>query len=78
MRVEEKDLPPPPGTGGSMRSCTVVTRVSEDGQAHGQGVQTGCVMVGVNGEQYLGHAHAVAALKHGRRPVTVRLRRAGV
>ena len=32
------------------------------------------VVLGVNGERYLSHAHTAATLKHGRRPVELRLR----
>ena len=38
------------------------------------GVREGCTVVGINGEEYLSHAHTVATLKHAKRPVTVRFR----
>ena len=38
------------------------------------GVRAGDVVLGVNGERYLSHAHTAATLKHGRRPVELRLR----
>lgn len=44
------------------------------GQAQSLGVSEGCVVVGLNGEEYLSHAHTVATLKHARRPILVRFR----
>lgn len=48
--------------------------VPETGQAVARGVREGCTVVGINGEEYLSHAHTVATLKHAKRPVTVRFR----
>jgi hypothetical protein len=65
--LEEKGF----GTG---RGFSTVEKVASQGQARENNVSVGCVVVGLNGEKYLGHAHTIASLKHGRRPVTVRFR----
>ena len=65
MRLEER---------GGLVALSVVTHVADGGQARDAGVQLGCVVLGVNGERYLSHAHTTATLKHGKRPVMVRLR----
>ena len=75
MRLEER--PVAVGTGG-LRYVSEVVHVLPDGAAEGQGVREGCLVVGINGERFISHAHAVATLKHGRRPVHVRFRRPGV
>ena len=65
MRLEER---------GGLVALSVVTHVADAGQAHTAGVSLGCVVLGINGERYLSHAHTTATLKHGKRPVRVRLR----
>ena len=67
MRLEER---------GGLVPLTMVTSVAVDGQAAAAGISPGCVVLGVNGEQYLSHAHTTATLIHGRRPVELRLRHA--
>ncbi|CAM9522752.1 unnamed protein product [Discosporangium mesarthrocarpum] len=66
MRLEER---------GSFKTVSVVVKTTEGGQAHRLGVTAGCVLVGLNGEEYLSHAHSVATLKHARRPIVARFRR---
>ena len=51
------------------------TCAAQGGQAASAGVEVGCTVVGINGEQYLSYAHTIATLQHGRRPVSVRLNR---
>ncbi len=53
---------------------SVVTEVLEKGQASSKGLRIGCILVGINRDPYLSHAHAVATLKHIKRPVTVRFK----
>lgn len=65
FRLEERD---------GFKQTTVVTNITEGGQAHRSGVKLNCIVVGVNGEQFLSHAHTVTTLKHARRPVVVRFR----
>lgn len=64
-RFEEKPGPIP---------LSVVTSVTDDGQAKLKGVKVGCIIVGVNGEKFISHAHTVATLKHCKRPVAVRFK----
>jgi len=52
----------------------MVVQVTEGGWAWREGVEEECIIVGVNGEKFISHAHTVATLKHGRRPVSVRFR----
>ena len=35
------------------------------------GVEIGCIVVAVNYDKYISHAHTVSTLKHSRRPITV-------
>ena len=56
MRLEER---------GGLVALSVVTAVDAAGQAADAGVDVGCVVLGVNGERYLSHAHTAATLKHG-------------
>lgn len=72
MRLEEKAVA---AVGGGLKYVSEVVHVTGNGAAEGQGVAEGCLVVGVNGERFISHAHAVATLKHGRRPVHVRFRR---
>jgi len=67
MRLEER---------GGLVTVTVVTNVSPGGQAEEAGVVVGCTVVGINGERYLGYAHTIASLQHGRRPITVTMEHA--
>jgi predicted metalloprotease with PDZ domain len=53
---------------------SVVTEVSDKGQAQQKGLKMGCILVGINRDPYLSHAHAVSTLKHSKRPVTVRFK----
>ena len=77
MRLEEKAvaLNAAGGGGGGLKYVSVVVQVTDGGAAHRQGVGDGCLVLGVNGERFISHAHTVATLKHGRRPVQVRFRR---
>ncbi|KAJ8599166.1 hypothetical protein CTAYLR_008566 [Chrysophaeum taylorii] len=65
MRIEERS---------GLVPITVVTHVDDTGQAYEAGVRVGCVVIGLNGERYLSHAHTTATLRHAKRPVHVRLR----
>ncbi len=51
---------------------SVVVDVADKGEAKSKGVSVGCVIVGINFEPYLSHAHTVATLKYAKRPVVVR------
>jgi C-terminal processing protease CtpA/Prc len=53
---------------------SVVTNITEHGQAKIKGVKVGCIILGVNGEKFISHAHTVATLKHAKRPVIVRFK----
>jgi predicted metalloprotease with PDZ domain len=53
---------------------SVVTNVLSGGQAELAGVEVGCTVVGVNGERFISHAHTIATLQHGKRPIKMRLR----
>lgn len=53
---------------------SLVTSLVPQGQAALAGVEIGCTVVGVNGERYISHAHTISTLKHGRRPIKLRLR----
>jgi len=65
MRLDER---------GGIVPVSVVTSLVPQGQAALAGVEIGCTVIGINGERYLGHAHVVATLKHGKRPMKMRLR----
>lgn len=69
LRLEEKAVY---SEGEGLKYVSMVVSVTDGGWADREGVEEGCVIVGVNGEKFLSHAHTVATLKHGRRPVTVR------
>ena len=43
-------------------------------QAALAGVEVGCTVVGINGERVISHAHTISTLKHGKRPIKLRLR----
>jgi len=58
---------------GLMYVCQVL-QVTPGGAAEKEGVVDGCVVVGVNGERFISHAHTVATLRYGKRPVVVRFR----
>ncbi len=64
-RFEERD---------GINPVSVVTNVTENGQAKIKGVKVGCIILGVNGEKFISHAHTVATLKHAKRPVIVRFK----
>lgn len=66
FRVEEKF---------GVSSTTVVTDVTEKGEARAKGVSIGCVIVGINYEAYLSHAHTVATLKYCKKPVVIRFQK---
>jgi hypothetical protein len=51
---------------------SVVTEVIDKGEANSKGVSIGCVIVGINFEPYLSHAHTVATLKYSKPPVVIR------
>lgn len=65
MRIEERS---------GLVPITVVTHCDHDGQAFKHGVRLGCVVIGLNGEKYLSHAHTTSTLKFAKRPVRVRFR----
>lgn len=65
MRIEERS---------GLVPITVVTHLDEDGQAYHEGVRLGCVILGVNNQKYLSHAHTTATLRHAKRPIQVRFR----
>lgn len=71
MRLEEIAVTSQ-GEEGGLRYISEVTHVNPRGPAEKEGVEEGCVVMGINGEKFISHAHAVATLKHGKRPVTVR------
>jgi len=71
MRLEE--MPLTSREGGLKYVCQVL-QVTSGGAAESKGVRDGCCVVGVNGERFISHAHTVATLKHGKRPVLVRFR----
>ena len=56
-------------------SGSIVVEVISGSPAQQYGVTTGCVVIGVNFEKFISHAHTVATLRHGKRPLTVRFRR---
>jgi predicted metalloprotease with PDZ domain len=53
----------------------VVTSVTPAGESHRLGLTVGCIVVGINGEKFISHAHTVASLKHSKRPFTVRFKK---
>jgi C-terminal processing protease CtpA/Prc len=57
------------------RASSVVVEVADNSQAKYKGVRVGYVVVGINSDPFLSHAHAVATLKHVRRPVIVRFKK---
>mmetsp|Transcript_3971 Transcript_3971/g.10202 ORF Transcript_3971/g.10202 Transcript_3971/m.10202 type:complete len:461 (+) Transcript_3971:25-1407(+) len=65
LRIEERS---------GLVPITVVTHCDADGQAYRAGVRVGSVVVGLNGQKALSHAHTTATLKHAKRPVHVRFR----
>lgn len=69
MRMEER---------GGLVPVSVVVSVTDGGQASGRGVSVGCTLIGINGERYISHAHAVSTLKHAQRPLIVRFRKMDV
>jgi hypothetical protein len=71
MRLEEMALT---SREGGLRYVCQVLQVTPGGAAEKEGVVDGCMVVGVNGERFISHAHTVATLKHGKRPVVVRFR----
>jgi len=71
MRLEEMALT---SREGGLRYVCQVLQVTPGGAAEKEGVVDGCVVVGVNGERFISHAHTVATLKHGKRPVVMRFR----
>jgi len=67
MRIEESVV------GG--KDGSVVTNVTKGGQAEKSGVLVGSAVCGLFNQHYISHAHCVATLQHGRRPMIVRLRK---
>lgn len=55
--------------------ASVVTDVTDKGEAKSKGLTVGCVIIGINFEPYLSHAHTVATLKYVKRPVLIRFAR---
>lgn len=66
LRIEESDGTP---------SVSVVTNVTVLEQANRKGVDVGSVIIGINREAFMSHAHTVSTLKHSKRPLIVRFRR---
>jgi S1-C subfamily serine protease len=58
-----------------VETVSVVTQVLPNSPAMEKGVRVGCILVGINYEKFISHAHSVATLKYVKRPVTVRFRR---
>eukprot|EP01036_Dinobryon_divergens_P022130 gene22130-30366_t len=58
-----------------VETVSVVTQVLPSSPAMEKGVRVGCILVGINYEKFISHAHSVATLKYVKRPVTVRFRR---
>ena len=71
MRLEERTVT---SMEGGLKYVCQVLQVTPGGGAEKEGVVDGCVVVGVNGERFISHAHTVATLRHGKRPVIVRFR----
>ena len=53
---------------------TVVSYVARRSESIRRGVAVGNIIVAVNSLDYISHAHTVATIKHGKRPITVRFR----
>ena len=53
----------------------MITNIQKDGISHSLGLTLGCIVIGINGEKFISHAHTVATLKHSKRPITVRFKR---
>jgi hypothetical protein len=64
-RIEERDGQYP---------VSVVTAVADKGQAMNKGVTYGCIVIGINYERFISHAHTISSLKHAKRPVIVRFK----
>lgn len=73
LGMQLQEMPVTTGHDG-LRYVSEVTMVVEGGAAERAGVKEGTVVAGINGERFLSHAHTVATLKHGKRPVKVRFR----
>lgn len=56
-------------------SLSVVTSVTPGSESHRLGLSIGCVVVGINGEKHISHAHTITCLKHSKRPITVRFKK---
>lgn len=65
MRIEER---------AGLVPITLVTHVDSNGQAYEAGVRRGDVILGINAEPYLSHAHTASTLRHAKRPIQVRMR----
>ena len=59
----------------SPKIVTMVTNIVSGGESSRLGVTIGSIVVGVQGEKYISHAHTIATLKHSKRPVKVRFRK---
>lgn len=55
--------------------CTIVTDVTDKGEGKIKGLSVNSILVGINFEPYLSHAHSVATLKYAKRPVVIRFRK---
>jgi hypothetical protein len=53
---------------------TVVSKVARRSESVRHGVAVGNVIVSVNSLDYISHAHTVATIKYGKRPISVRFR----
>ena len=53
---------------------TEIVSVNAESPANRLGVQVGCIVVEVNGAPYISHSHLIATLRHGKRPVTIKLK----
>lgn len=58
----------------SHETYSTVTHITENGAAKNLGVRIGWILLGINFEKYISHAHSVATLKYAKRPVTIRFK----
>ena len=65
-RIEERD---------GQHPVSVVTAIADKGQAMIKGITYGCIVIGINYERFISHAHTISSLKHAKRPVVVRFKR---
>eukprot|EP01038_Epipyxis_sp_PR26KG_P007903 gene7903-10728_t len=56
-------------------SVSVVTEVIPNSSAKNQGLQVGHIIIGINREKFISHAHSSTTLKHIKRPVVIRFKK---